>query len=342
MGNYTAFRDGYKRETTFGSSIITAAADQTYLWGAISQDSVHPSPTTSMTHRAVGVNTKEVDAATDMWKNEEILTGMYGIIPQNGVFLEAAMGKSSTAGPVGSVYTHTITPSTTGSLLPSFTLHHELTGSATDWATQYLGAKIRGLVLVMDYEGRYLVAMLDWLAASTVDPDLDGTNAMLTNNPILPATATKAAYFWGGFTRTFDGAAAPLNGLKYMEFSIGSGLEPIHAARWDGAIWKGRQAFEFSEASRIEYNLMMRLHPQSDDLWDELVATGNTKDMVFKWAKSTDDYIQATLSDCHFTSHEQKTMVKDELMVEVTCEPRKVVFVVKDTIAGDAAGGYGE
>ena len=86
----------------------------------------------------------------------------------------------------------------------------------------------------------------------------------------------------------------------------------------------------------------MQLHPQSDDLWDELVATGNTEDIVLKWTKSTDDYIQATLSDCKIIAHEQKTMVKGELMVEVVCEPRAISFEVKDAIAGDAAGAYGE
>lgn len=338
--SYTSFRDGYLRETTFGSSIIPNAATQTYLWGAISQDSVHPSPTTSLYYRAVGVNTREVDAATDITKLEEILTGMYGIIPQNGVFLEAAMGKSSTAG--ADPYTHTITPSSTASLLPSFTIQHEVTGSGTDWATQYLGCKINELVLIMDYRGRYLVAMLNWVAAEAVDPNLGGTNAMLDDNPILPATATTPAYYWGGFSRTFAAAAAPLNGLKYMELSINSGLEPDFSARWDGATWKGRQAWQFNEAPRKQYKLTMRLHPQSDDLWDELVATGNTDDIVFKWTKSANDYIQATLSDCVFISHEQKTMVKDELMVEVVCEPRAISFEVKDAIAGDAAGAYGE
>ena len=335
MGNYTAFRDGYLRETTFGSSIIPNAATQTYLWGAISQDSVHPSPTTSLYYRAVGVNAKEVDAATDVTKLEEICTGMYGIIPQNGVFLEAAMGKSSTAG--ADPYTHTITPTDDGSLLPSFTMQHEVTGSATDWATQYLGCKINELALIMDYEGRYLVAMLNWVASEATDPGF-----MADNNPVLPATATTPAYYWGGFTKTFAAAAGPLDGLKYLELSINSGLEPDYAARWDVATWKGRQPWQFNEAPRKAYTLTMQLHPQSDDLWDELVATGNTDDIVLKWTKSVNDYIQATLSDCKFIKHEQKTMVRGELMVEVVCEPRAISFEVKDAIAGDAAGGYGE
>ena len=56
---YTAFRDGYAREGTFGSSAI-AIDTQTYLWGVISQKAVHPSPKTTIGYRATGSYAQEV------------------------------------------------------------------------------------------------------------------------------------------------------------------------------------------------------------------------------------------------------------------------------------------
>lgn len=339
--SYTEFRDGYLRETTFGSSIITAAADQTYLWGVISQEAVYPSPSTDVIFRATGVHAQEVPDGK-LWKGVFHLTsGMYAIILQNAVILQAVMGYSSTAGPVSGVYTHTIAPPTSGSLLPSFTIHHEKTGTATDWATQFMGCKVSNLALGCNWEFPVLHARIDWLAAQAQDPNLDGTNAMLTNDPTLPATATTTHYPFGGMTRTFDGNA--IDGLTSMELSINTGLSPIFAHTWDTGTYTGRWADSFVEAPRKDYRLVMRYHPDSDDIWDELIATGNTKNIVFKWAKSTDDYIEATLTDVQVISHEIKTPTSGEALIEeVICEPRQVSFSVKDKIAGDAAGAYGE
>lgn len=337
--SYTAFRDGYKRETTFGSSIITAAADATYLWGVMSQESVHPSPTTNIIYRATGVNAKEVPD-TELWKGVFHLSGMYGVILQNGILLQAAMGHSSTAD-AAPLYTHTIAPSTAGALLPSFTIHHEKTGTGTDWATQFMGCKIGSLTLGINYDFPVLHARVDWLAAEAQDPNLGGTNAMLTNDPALPATATKTHYPWGGMARTFDGN--DIDGLVSMELSIGNGLIPVFDNTWDAGTYTGRWAKSFIEAPRKEYRLVMQYHPDSDDMWDELIATGNTKNIVFKWSKSANDYIQATLTDCQLTGHESKSPKSGEILIEeVVCEPRQVSFEVKDTIAGDAAGAYGE
>ena len=337
--SYTEFRDGYKRETTFGSSIITAAADQTYLWGVMSQESKHPSPTTNILYRATGVNALEVPD-TELWKGVFHLSGMYAILLQNGVVLQAAMGYSSTVD-AAPLYTHTIAPSTAGALLPSFTIQHERTGTGTDWATQFLGCKISSLTLGINWEFPALHARVDWIAAEATDPNLGGTNAMLTNDPTLPATATKTHYPFNGMTRTFDGN--DIGGLVSMELTIGNGLTPVFDNTWDTGTYTGRWAKSFIESPRKEYRLVMQYHPDSDDMWDELIATGNTKNIVFKWSKSANDDIEATLTDCQVTSHDIKTPnAGEQLIEEVTCEPRQVSFEVKDTIAGDAAGAYGE
>ena len=82
--SYTEFRDGYKKETTPGESIITGAGDATFLFGAISKQSEHPSPVAMTRFIPTGYNVKEVGAG-GMWKSKMIVMGMYGITMQNGV-----------------------------------------------------------------------------------------------------------------------------------------------------------------------------------------------------------------------------------------------------------------
>jgi hypothetical protein len=133
--SYTQFRDGYKIESneskpfgTFRTSTITAVGDTTYLFGAVSQKSVHPSPTAMMQYTTTGYNVKEVGVGL-LYKSHMVLRGMYGLRMQNGILCWAAMGVSSTAG--ADPYTHTITPTTDGSRIPSFTINHEQKGTMT-------------------------------------------------------------------------------------------------------------------------------------------------------------------------------------------------------------------
>lgn len=332
MGVYTQFKDGYARETVaYGTTAIANAAATTYLWGVISQKAVHPSPRTSILHRSPGVNAQEVPAGA-LWKKHFDLSGRYTVGMQNAVLLQAVMGYSATTGPVGSVYTHTIAPPTDGSLLDSFTIQHERTGTATAWSVQFLGCKVAALGLYCSFEDRYLMARTDWVAQKATDPGFQ-----LAADPILPATATTAPYHFSNMTRTFDGNA--MDGLTSMELTISPDLRAIFTHRWDTGVWTGDWLYQLIESPLKRYELTMDLSPDSDDMWDELVATGNTKDIVFTWTKSTNDYITATLTDCQFTSHEITTPeVGDSLIERVECVPRAISFSVKDTIPGAAYG----
>ena len=60
--SYTQFRDSYTKEATFRSSAITDPGDTPNVWGAVSQESVHPSPVAMMQYTNTGYNTKEVGA----------------------------------------------------------------------------------------------------------------------------------------------------------------------------------------------------------------------------------------------------------------------------------------
>jgi len=332
MGVYTAFKDGYLIESsaaggTYGTSTIGAAGTQTYLFGVISQKAVHPSPRTTVSYRATGANYYEVPA-TYHWKNMFDLTGMYPVGLQNGILLWAALGASSTAASV-----HTIGTPTDGAVLPSFTIQHERTGTATAWATQFTGCKVAGLTLTCSEEQKYLIGRVDWIAQKATDPGFTSTN-----DPILPPTATTAPYKFTGMTRTYNTAA--IDGLVSMELSISPDLTAIRAHKWDAGVYTGQWLYDLIESPRRKYKLTMHITPDSGDMWDSGASTTLTDDIVFKWTKSANDYIQITCTDCPIIYHELQTPeVGDELVDVIECEPRSLAVSVKDSIAG---GFYGE
>ena len=332
--SYTEFKDGYAIESsaaggTYGTSTIIAAT-QTYLWGVVSQKAVHPSPRTSVIYRATGALAQEVPA-TYLWKRQFDLTGMYAVGLQNGILLWAGMGKSTTAG--AGPYTHTIIAPDDGAQLPSFTIQHERTGTATDWASQFTGCKVANLTLTCGQESKYLIGRMDWIAQKAADPAF-----VLTNDPILPPTATISPYYFNGMTRTYNGAS--IDGLVDMELTISPDLTPVFAHKWDAGTWTGQWLHSLIEGTRKQYKLTLHLTPGSDDIWDDSVSQATTSDFVFKWTKSANDYIQITCTDCPIIYHELQTPEVGNTLIDVVeCEPRSVTIEVKDMIAG---GYYGE
>ena len=325
---------------TFGTSPITAAGDSWYNFGIVGKKAIHPSPKTSLLYRATGVNAYEVPAG-NVWKRFFDCTGLYAIGMQNGVLLESAMGYSSTAGPVGGVYTHTITAPTDGTGNPSFTIQHEKTGTATAWSTQFTGCKVSDLTLTCGFEQKYLIARLGIMAKKATKVAFQ-----MTNDPALPATATTSCYTFGNLTRTWDYGGTPiaLNGLIEMELQIVPDLTAIRAHTWDTGVYTGHWLYQMIEGARKKYSVTMELTPEMDDIWDELASTAaNTKEVLFKWTKSASDYIQVTCTDCTVIEHELITPeTGDEDRSHVVFEPRSLSFEVKDTIAGNAGGAYGE
>ena len=337
MGTYTQFKDGYKKEASFGATNTIDAATQTYLWGAMNQRMRHPSPITTVNYRPTGVNAKEVPAATDAWKARFDSRGMYGMWAQNGVVLWAALGKSTTAG--GGPYTHTITPTTDGTLLPSFCFQHERTGSATDWSTQFLGCKVNDLTLSHDMkQAPFLMAKIGWLAQKATKVAFT-----LTNDPVLPPTANDQPFV--NLTRTWDYGGTPLSidGLVTLEISIENGLFALFSDSWDTGVYTGQWPKAMVEAFRKQYHVRFTYHPSTIEtaLWDELVASENTKDALFKWTRSATDYIQVLCSDCKVIEHslEEPEGKDEEELDSVTLEPRALTVTVVDSIAG---GYYGE
>ena len=339
--SYTEYRDGYALEAAWNTSTITTASDTAYLLGALSKRFRHPSPTAVVHHGPTAVNKRET---AYIWKGAMDCVATGSLVIQNGIPIWMVMGKSSTAG--SDPYTHTITPTDDGSANPSFTWQHESTGTATDWVVQFTGCKIASLSLLCSSEGRYLIGALNYIAGKALDPNLDGTNALLDTDPALPPTATTDPYKFGGMTRTWDYGSADtaLDGLVEMEFNISPDLDTIRTAHWDAGVWAGQWPYKIIEGARQKYELTMRMIPESDDVWDELVAASNTKELYFKWEKSANDYIEMTLTNCQVSSHpivtpDQSEDSDDIGMIEAIIIPQSVSFTVKDAIAG---GHYGE
>lgn len=342
MGSYRECKDGYALETTWGTSAIPNTATQTYLFGLVGfETSEHPSPTTTINYPPTAVNTQEV-AAGEPWKGPEDLTGMYPVGVQNGILLWAVMGKSSTAG--ADPYTHTITKAdaTAGvlGLLPSFTLHHERTGTASDWASHYLGCKVARLLLHCSAARSFLIARVDWMAKSA-----EKAAFTMTNDPVLPPTASASPYLFGNMTRTIYTNVSPtspetIDGLLEMELDINPVLSQLKTASWSAGVYD-RSPTVFLEGERKLYELRLKYSPNTSTLWEELLATSNLKDIVFKWTRSANDYIEITCADCMIRDHTQNTPSEDDTTIvdTVLIEPRSVTIEVKDSIAG---GFYGE
>lgn len=336
MGVYTAWKDGYKIEEVWGTSLIVDEDSIAYNFGPMSKEAIHPSPECSIVWPPPGVNEVEIADNTAIGKSQFTLPGMYNILPLNGVLLWLAMGKSATT-EVGGVYTHAITvPAAVAGVippLPSVTIEHELTGTATEWDTQFKGCKVSRLSMSCSYKQRALTFLVDWLAKTATK-----TAFNLVNDMDLPATAVESPYMFVNMTRTFDGG--DIAGLSSMQLDINNDIFGEYATTYTGATYDGMWPFAFTESYPKMYELTLEYTPGSSTLWDEAVATGNTKNIIFKWTRSANDYIQITCTDCHFKSHSLTTPEKGKPLTNtVKIEVRSVTISVKDTIAG---GAYGE
>ena len=327
--SYTQFRDGYKRETTERTSIITAVGDVTYLMGAVSQKSIHPSPTAMINYHATGYNVKEVGSSA-FWKGNFVLRGMYGMRVQNGIICEMALGASSTAASV-----HTITPTTDGSVLPSFTINHEQKGSATNEEYQFAGCKIDSLVLSHDLtDANFLMAKIEWMAMIAQD------GIALTTGPILPATANSASYI--ELERKFDTGGTPLSidGLESVEISISNGLSPVYSHTWDTGTYTGMWPQEFIEAPRKQYLVTMQATMNTIEraVWDKLIATDTDMISTFKWIRSATDYIEVTVTGPVVEHELVSPVVGERATSKIVIEPYSMSIAVKDALAGSFYG----
>jgi len=332
--SYTEFRDGYKKETTPGTSIITAVGDSTSVFGAVSDESKHPSPVCVTNFLPTGYNVKE----STSWKDYYIVAGMYGLVMQNGIPCWMAMGYSSTAG--ADPYTHTIAPTTDGSMIPSFTINHEQKGSATNEEYQFMGCKVDSLAMVYDMQDApFLMAYLEIRGMGAQD------GIALTNDPTLPATANTDPYVelervWD--TTSVHGGPLDIDGLQKVSIHIANGIRPIYGKTWDTGTYTGMWPYVLLENKRKEYRIEMQMHPNTieRDMLDSLISTSTAITTTFKFIRGANDYILVTAVG-PVTEHELKTPKTGETLIQtVVIEPYDLNIEVKDSITG--VTNYGE
>ena len=328
--SYTEDRDGYAIETTWcDGTTIDAAGDTTYLMGALASRNEWPSPTYSAVYSAPGVNAKEV-GASKVFKSKAEYRGMITLMLQNGIPIMLAMGKSTTPAPAGAIYTHTITPYTDGTQLPSVVWQHEEKGTGTNEEYQFQGCKVDSLVLSHDFSGPdMLMGKMEIMGGASIDPGFASTN-----DPALPATANADPFI--NLTRTWDylGTDTDLTGLVKVEISIINALTPKYSPSWD-TVYTGRDPYMLKEANRKQYMVHLTIHPDTveREIWDELITASNLKELYFKWQRSATDYIAVTCTDCEVLRHDIVTDVDAPLkLVVIEMEPRALSFTVVDSI----------
>ena len=337
--SYTEFKDGYAIEGSFKDGTTLDSADDTaYLLGQLATRNDWPSPVFETISPATGVNAKEVGAGL-LTKVRARMDGMLSLMVQDGIVCWLGMGGHSVAG--ADPYTHTIAPTTDGTQLPSIVLQHEEKGTATNEEYQFQGVKVDSLVLSHDLKSsdlNFLMAKLEIKGAFAKDPAF-----ALDTDPALPATANPNSYI--NLTRKWNttdpAAGTSIAGLEKIEIVVANGLTPIYSSSYDSGTWTGQWPYMFLEAQKKAYRINLLMHPNTIErqLWDELLASANTKDSVFKWTRSANDYIKVTALDCQVIDVPKHSPEVGVLNLEdVVLQPRAVSIEVKDSIAGGAYG----
>lgn len=334
MGTYNEWILGYVIESTWGTSAIGASNVTAYKFGHIGdvEECLMPDPIADLIYSPTAVNALEVIAG-EVYKSTYVSDGFLPMGAQNGVPIGLVMGKSSTVddSPGAGINTHTLVVQTAVAgilpLNPSFTIQYEKKGTATDWATQYRGTKIGKLTMEISRETGYLSYFVDIISKQPADPGF-----VLDTAPALPVTSNTALFAFGNTTFTYDTVdiSAYITG---MQFEIFPDIRQIYENAEE-------YPAQFVEAFRKKYELRLSLTPYADDMWDELIAAANTKDMTIKLTRhSTDDYISLALSDLMFKKVPQKVPPRNTAeVVEVIADPRSVTVTVVDKLEGSDYG----
>ena len=342
MGTYNEWIDGYVLEGTWGATGIANSAVTAYMIGMLGDESETEWKTVASLRKApTAVNAREV-AAERIFKERFNTTCAMVVGVLNGVLLYLVMGDSSTVddSPAAGYYTHTITPPTDGSALPSVTWQHDKKGSASDWGTQMLGASIARLNLAADLSTKgYLVADVAWMAKKPTKPGF-----VLDDAPALPATANESVFELNNTTVSYN-AVDISEYVRGVEFSIGLNLEQIFGHTWTAGVYDGHWPNQFIPDYTNDYELRLTVTPWSDDVYDDLISVTNTaaalKDGYIKFTRhATNDYIQLNFTDFMVYDHPLKTPRQgDEELITIEMVPRAVSITVVDKLV---KGFYGE
>jgi len=316
---------GILKETTWGTSLIDNNADTTYLLGITPETLELPYPEAKVAN--VGSAADSRLPQLPLVKQQFVFgTLRYALLDGWSTWL--LMGGSSTAG--SNPYTHTITAATPGNDLPSFTLHHELLGSgATDWLWQITGIRPVAWQLSCKYD---VSNPLLWMESAFIGKSATTTAVKLDTDPVPRITGVKP-FHWNHLSSgviTWKGAA--LNNLIGVRIKGSTNIFNVFS---DYTTIPTMQIMPSFSPIYVELEFSP---PEGDLFLDDLIAGTQTGDLVLKWLRSADDYIQFNGTNCTVLNHPVALSRQNAHSMIVTLQVLTPSFEIKDNLAGSVYG----
>jgi len=225
---------------------------------------------------------------------------------QTGQFLKYALGKVTNIG-TSPPYTHTIEISD-DYVLPSVTLVEHRVGTPIH-GFRYLGCRVESLELSFDEDG-FLTASVEMIAKK-VDKITTLPNVTpLTTEPFKASQKTV----------TINGVDNPYVVSGNISITNNHVKYPRSGDYIGGTV-----------ADRVDLEASLDLF-YVDSSIVELMLNKTAFDVVIKFQRAADDYIQITLDDC-YASVEAELPTEGELMQTLNLTPSKITIEVKDSIA---------
>ena len=225
---------------------------------------------------------------------------------QTGQFLKYAFGKVTNTG-TSPPYTHTIEIAD-DYVLPSVTLVEHRVGTPIH-GFRYLGCRVESLELSFDEDG-FLTASVEMIAKQVEKITTLPNVTPLTTEPFKASQKT-----------------VTINGVDNPYVVSGSiSITNNHVKYPRSGDWVGGTV-----ADRVDLEASLDLF-YVDSSIVELMLNKTAFDVVIKFQRATDDYIQITLDDC-YTNVEAELPAEGELMQTLNLTPSKITIEVKDSIA---------
>lgn len=338
MAKYDTFVLGYAKESAYGSSAITGASSTAYKLGIINDDVQLPEPEVELIPIRGDTSLYDPD---DYIKSRFKLQSTIAVIPTDGVLLYYILGSTSTAG-ASAPYTHTITRVTGGGEIPSLTLHQEFkdsSSSLTNFSLNYVGTKITSAEIICDPAGPLegilyyqLTLMAKDCARGTIILDSSHQPSWHSSDHITP-------FKWNQMTCTYNGS------------NIEDELDNVKLTITLPHIYLYTPRVETTDKTHIPYLcpatgpglilLEFRKQLKNYTFIDEaLTSTSTGADIVLKFTRSANDYIQFTLTN----GHAYKPVLQHPAATKYAAENHLIRFEeveveVKDNIESTLYGG---
>ena len=325
---YDITKVGVKKETTWGTSAITGAGDTTYLIGVLADTVVLPYPQTDIFTAGSAPDSRLPQDSVIL---REFPRGQFTFAVLDGWPIWLCLGKSSTTGT--NPYTHSITAATPDMDLPSFTLHHELLdskGVLDDWTWQLKGLRVVEWELSCEKDPDNPLLQLQ---ISILGKDADPVAFKLDNDP-SSRIANAQPFHWGHLSSgTMTWKGANLNNLTRVSIRGSTNAFNVFSS-----YTKTPSTMVMPEFSIVTVELTFQ-PPEGDLFLDDLIAGTMTGDLVLKWERGTNDYIQFNGTDCVILSDPVTLARLDGHSHTGTLRVKTPSFTVVDSLAG---GVYGE